>query len=43
MYYAFHELHVLPHVFLDLPDWEKAIIYAFVEEKAKALKQIKDK
>lgn len=37
LYYAFHELHILPHQWLLLPDWEKAIIYAFVDERAKEL------
>ena len=37
LYYAFHELHILPHQWLLRPDWEKAIIDAFVDERAKEL------
>lgn len=37
LYYAFHELHILPDRWLRMPDWEKAMIYAFVDERAKEL------
>lgn len=37
LYYALHELHILPDRWLRMPDWEKAMIYAFVDERAKEL------
>ncbi len=47
LYLMFIKLHILPHVFYELPVWEQAVIYAFVDvylqNKKAEMKKLKSK
>lgn len=38
-HYCLHKLHVLPHVFNSLPEWERAFICASISEEIRRKKE----
>lgn len=47
LYLMFIKLHILPHVFYELPVWEQAVIYAFadvyLQNKKAEMQKLKNK
>lgn len=38
-HYCLHKLHLLPHVFNSLPEWERAFICASISEEIRRKKE----